>query len=380
MPIIFGTTASGGDNFFSPQPPTIGTATDVGTSRAYNNGAATVTFTPATSGGKPSTYTATSNPGSYTGSASSSPITVTGLQSATAYTYTVTATDSEGTSAPSSATGAVTATTVPQAPTIGTATDGGTGTTVSVAFSANATGGSSITGYSVVSSPTTTTQSASSSPYTFTGLTAGTSYTFQVAATNANGTSSYSSTSNSVAPIVPSSFYSIATVTAAGGETSLTFSSIPSSYKSLRIRGVYRDTSTSAPATTSPQFRFNSDSGSNYSSLYTISQNSTATLGGGGGPGGSTAGILETNFTSYTNTSSIFSPVMLDVVDYSSTSKYKVVKTFAGWDTNTNGVYYGEITLSSTTWASTAAVTSWTINAIGTGFVAGSTFTVYGEK
>ena len=169
MPIIFGTTASGGDNFFTPQPPTIGTATNVGTSRAYNNGAATVTFTPSTSGGKATSFTATSTPGSLTGSASASPITVAGLQSATSYTFAVTAADAQGTSSASSASNSVTATTVPQAPTIGTASGGSSGV-VSVPFTANATGGSAITGYTVTSSPGSITGTGSSSPSTVSGF------------------------------------------------------------------------------------------------------------------------------------------------------------------------------------------------------------------
>jgi len=74
-----------------PDTPTSVSATDGGTSRAFNNGAATVAFTPAVTGGAPSTYTATSSPGSFTQSGSSSPLTVTGLTGGTAYTYTVTA-------------------------------------------------------------------------------------------------------------------------------------------------------------------------------------------------------------------------------------------------------------------------------------------------
>ena len=41
--------------------------------------------------------------------------------------------------------------------------------------------------------------------------------------------------------ISTSSFESIATYTATGGETSFTFSSIPQTYKSLQIRWMYRD-------------------------------------------------------------------------------------------------------------------------------------------
>ena len=98
------------------------TATNSGSGRAYNNGAASVSFTPGTVSGR--SYTVTSSPGSYTATGSSSPITVTGLQSSTQYTYTVTATNNYGTSSASSASSGVTATTVPQAPTIGPATSG----------------------------------------------------------------------------------------------------------------------------------------------------------------------------------------------------------------------------------------------------------------
>jgi len=84
------------------------TATNSPSGRAYNNGAASIAFTPGTILGK--TYTVTSSPGSYTASGSSSPITITGLQSSTQYTYTVVASNNYGTAAASSASSAVTAT------------------------------------------------------------------------------------------------------------------------------------------------------------------------------------------------------------------------------------------------------------------------------
>jgi hypothetical protein len=173
------------------------TATDSPSGRSYNNGAAAITFTPGTILGK--TYVVTSSPGSYTASGTASPITITGLQSSTQYTYTVVASNNYGTASASSASSAVTATTVPQAPTIGTATGGNA--QVSVAFSANATGGSSITGYTITSSPGNITASGSTSPVLVTGLTNGTAYTFTITATNANGTSTASAASNSVTPV-----------------------------------------------------------------------------------------------------------------------------------------------------------------------------------
>lgn len=92
--------------------------------------------------------------------------------------------------------------TVPDAPTIGTATPGNQ--QVSVAFTAPADdGGSTITQYTATSSPGSFTGTAGSSPVTVTGLTNGTAYTFTVTATNAIGTSAPSASSNSATPVQP---------------------------------------------------------------------------------------------------------------------------------------------------------------------------------
>ena len=180
-----------------PDAPTIGVATNVGTSRAYNNGAATVAYTAAATGGAVVTFTATSTPGSFTATGAS-PITVTGLQSGTAYTFTVSGTNSISTSI-SGTSGSITATTVPQAPTIGAVADA-SATSATVAFTANETGGSAITGFTATSTPGSITGTGASSPITVSGLTTGTAYTFTVTATNANGTSTASSASGSVSP------------------------------------------------------------------------------------------------------------------------------------------------------------------------------------
>ena len=365
-----------------PDAPTIGTATDVGTSRAYNNGAATVAYTGAATGGAATTFTATSTPGSFTATGSS-PITVTGLQSATAYTFTVSAANAAATKV-SSSSSSITATTVPQAPTIGTATDGGTGTTVSIPFTAGATGGSTITSYSIVSSPATTTQTTSSSPYTFTGLTAGTAYTFQVAATNANGTSSYSAASNSVTPVVPSSFYSIATVTAAGGETSLSFTSIPGTYKSLQIRGLAKTTYSTANSNNYVTISFNSDVTSSYANHDLTGSNSNAFAEGTASGGGALAAVRFASTNSYTGVpSQAYGAFIVDVIDYASSSKYKTVRSFAGRDTNgatSSGAGVDGISLSSSLWTNTAAVTTITLLLAGQAMAAGSTFALYGVK
>ena len=90
-----------------PGAPTIGTATATGLTTA------TVSYTaPANNGGSTITlYTATSSPGGITGTlaqAGSGTITVSGLTTNTAYTFTVTATNGIGTSAASAASNSVT--------------------------------------------------------------------------------------------------------------------------------------------------------------------------------------------------------------------------------------------------------------------------------
>lgn len=187
------------NDFLQPSAPVSVSATDVGTNRAFNNGAATVSFS--LPGGSPAatSFTATSSPGSFTATGSTSPLTVEGLQSSTSYTFTVTATNASGTSAASSASTAITATTVPA--TIGTpsATAGVDSDTLS--WTAPSTGGSAISLYRWTSSDSKTGTTASTSVAI--GQEANTSQTYQVRAENANGNGTYSANSNSVTTLPP---------------------------------------------------------------------------------------------------------------------------------------------------------------------------------
>jgi hypothetical protein len=198
--------AQGANDSLMPFAPTIGTATNVGSGRNYNDGRADITFTAAGPYAATS-YTVTSSPGGYTTTGASSPLTVTGLQSGTAYTFTVTATNSYGTSVASSASNSITATTLPQAPTIGTATNQGSGRPynqgqVQVTFTANANGGAAIDSYAVNAFDTNGNYLAqvtgSSSPLTFTTLSSGGVYKFAAYSHNANGYSAASAFSGNV--------------------------------------------------------------------------------------------------------------------------------------------------------------------------------------
>lgn len=209
---------AGGTAVWPPALP--GTVPDapVYVSRVAGNQQVTVSFNPpASDGGQPITqYTVTSSPGNLTASGAGSPLTVTGLTNGTSYTFTVTATNVHGTSAPSGNSLPATPATVPNAPTIGTATAGNTQATI--AFTPPAVnGGSPVTNYTVTSTPGGLTGTGTSSPITVTGLTNGTAYTFTVRASNVMGDSPESAASNSVTPAVPAAVSYIAKEFAGGG-------------------------------------------------------------------------------------------------------------------------------------------------------------------
>jgi len=249
--------ASSASNAVTPDPtitvpaaPTIGTATG-------GNAQATVSFTaPTNTGGTPiSGYTVTSIPAggvdSNAGSVTLSHI-ITGLTNGTSYTFTVKATNSVGTSVASAASNAVTpvaGTTVPAAPTIGTATGGNADATVTFAAPAN-NGGSVIIGYTVTSIPAGGTDSNAGTTglsHSITGLTNGTSYTFTVTATNSVGTSVASAASNAVTPVAAATVPGTPTIgTATGGNAQATVAfTAPTSTGGSAITGY---TVTSIPA------------------------------------------------------------------------------------------------------------------------------------
>jgi hypothetical protein len=187
-------------SFVAVSPPAAPSITGV----AGGNNSAVVSFAANSDGGSAITgftATCTSSDGGTTQalSGATSPITVASLTDAKTYTCTVVATNAVGNSSASAASSSVLSGTVPAAPSL-TSVTRGTNSAI-VAFTANGSGGSAITGFTATctSSDGGATQalSGATSPITVASLTNAKTYTCTVLATNATGNSPASSASSS---------------------------------------------------------------------------------------------------------------------------------------------------------------------------------------
>ena len=165
---------------------------------------------------------------------------------------------------------------------------------------------------------------------------------------------------------------SLATVTVpSGGAASVIFTGISNTYKHLQIRWLARDNfgSTASDA----NMRFNSDSGSNYSWHQLTGDGSSATSY----DTTSQTAMRTGRVTGTTSSANVFGATILDLLDYTSTSKNKTVRNLAGFDSNG----FGTVELNSGSWMSTAAITQITITPrAGTSFDQYSSFALYGVK
>ncbi len=167
------------------------------------------------------------------------------------------------------------------------------------------------------------------------------------------------------------SFESISTVTVgSGGSASVTFSSIPSTYTHLQIRMMGR--TDRAAVYDAVRLRFNSDTGANYAEhgLY-----------GDGVTIASYAGTSATGSYTYrvgggSAPSNVQGAIIVDILDYRNTNKYKTLRSLGGVDANTSG---GNLYFNSGLWMNTAAITNITLEPIGS-FQEYSSLALYGIK
>lgn len=171
----------------------------------------------------------------------------------------------------------------------------------------------------------------------------------------------------------PTSYDSIATVTVgAGGQSSIVFSSIPSTYSHLQIR--YTARTARANQEDNIQVRFNSDSAGNYASHVLYGDGATA---GAFSDGSSISFATRSVVAAASSSANVFGSGVIDILDYANTSKNKTVRSLNGYDANGTG----QVRLSSGLWMNTGATTSITIvSANSANLSEFSTFALYGIK
>jgi hypothetical protein len=163
----------------------------------------------------------------------------------------------------------------------------------------------------------------------------------------------------------PNNYESIATTTLSSGATTITFSSIPSTYKHLQIRTMFVSS-----ALVNPILRFNSDTGANYSWHHLYGDGASVASNGG-----ASATLMYFSYIAGTFATNP-AVTITDVLDYANTSKYKTARTLSGYDSNGNG----EIAVWSGNWRNTAAITSITLYNDQGNFNTNSSFALYGVK
>ena len=168
-------------------------------------------------------------------------------------------------------------------------------------------------------------------------------------------------------PVVSGAYQSIATATPSGTGT-VTFSSIPSTYTSLQVR----ISAVFSSAGNGISIRPNASSATNYT-RHRLSGDGASVSADGTATGSLTGADVFAHLVGGSTTQPAV--VIIDLLDYTSTTKTKTIRSIAGCDKNGSG----EINLMSSLWNQTTAVSSLEVYS-GTNFATGTTISLYGIK
>ena len=156
------------------------------------------------------------------------------------------------------------------------------------------------------------------------------------------------------------------------------FSNIPQNYSHLQLRCIFRAPSAdSTSGSMSVRIQFNGDSSSVYAD-HNITGTGTSTITSGYNTSQARSFIAFTAGNG--NAAGLFSTAIIDIFDYTSTTKNKVIRSFSGADTNSTS---GQIMIGSGLWASTSAINSIALLGDGGpsgGFGAGTHVALYGIR
>jgi len=168
----------------------------------------------------------------------------------------------------------------------------------------------------------------------------------------------------------PSSDFLITETLISTNTATVTFSSIPSTYKHLQIRVVAR-TDRSAYDVEDVNLKINGASGTSYT-LHTLTGDGTSVTSFGNGDSDRIDLVPTSTAASPT---SAFGANIVDILDYANTSKFKTVRILGGM----NSTSYKFVRLSSGSYKSTSAVSTITVSGgAGGNFIAGTRISLYG--
>jgi len=162
------------------------------------------------------------------------------------------------------------------------------------------------------------------------------------------------------------------TLVGSGGTSTITFSNIPNTYKHLQIRAIARDANGNNDFST-PKMVINSDTSSTYARHYLAGDGTSAIAGSTPTTGFAYVGAILNNGT----TANSFAVMIVDLLDYQNTNKYKTIRNLGGGDTNN----IGNVAFTSALWQSTSAITSISLtSSSAANFSQHSRFSLYGIK
>lgn len=163
----------------------------------------------------------------------------------------------------------------------------------------------------------------------------------------------------------------ISTTVLGSSATTVTLNSIPSTYKHLQIRFTARNDDTGS--WDYMRVRFNADTTSTYA-RHGLNGNG---VGVSSDFAQNTAGMTLAKVTANGGPSNAYGVAVLDIFDYTNTSKNKTVRALSGH----HGTGARDINMNSGLWPSTSAITSVTFAPVfSANIMTGSRFSLYGIK
>jgi hypothetical protein len=165
-------------------------------------------------------------------------------------------------------------------------------------------------------------------------------------------------------------YESIATTVVGSGGATISFTSIPSTFKHLQLRAIARGADSGSSRL---EMRVNSDSGSNYAFHYMYGNGSSTFADAYANQ----PQMLFNRISGAGSLANVFGAQIMDILDYANTNKFKTFRALTAFDENGSG----EMQVNSGLWRSTSAINAISITAEGGANLAQySHFALYGIK